>query len=115
MNENYETCNIDPNWFFDGTVNYEKYANSNKINVYFENSHSETRVIDHVDTYDEVGIVIHRYIDYCNKKRKKDFKIYYMRMWYIADKNKTKIDVGSHSEFFYVDGNMLEHLERNGG
>lgn len=86
------------------------------MKVWFENSNGEERIIkDSVATWEEVEQVINDFIRQCNNnkinqakhfyKERYDeskvnlFKRYYTRVWEQED-GRTKIDVGSHTEFF---------------
>lgn len=70
------------------------------MNVYFRNSQGEKRMIaKNVTDKDEAWQVIHKFLDDHN------FKSYYTRMWY--KDGYTWYDVGSHTEFFMVDCNVL--------
>lgn len=88
--------------------------------VWFENAQGEERVIKNTaNTWHEVMQAINEFIDRCNQnkinaaKRKfgEDydeskvplFKHYYTRTWKQED-GRTRIDVGSHSEFFIWEG-----------
>lgn len=74
--------------------------------LYFRSSRGEMRNIAQFDdnltdreainaTYDEIR-------KFCDER---NFKIYYTRVWNEPhnDKMMTKFDVGSHTEFFYLD------------
>ena len=84
--------------------------------VWFENSNGERRVIkDAANTWAEVDFAINEFIHRCNvnktNARKQiygadynpaydhPFVRYYTRTW--EEDGMTKIDVGSHTEFFY--------------
>ena len=70
------------------------------MNVYFQNSEGKMRVIGEAETEDQVYDIIQAFLD------DHDYKSYYMRVWY--DEGKTWIDVGSWTEFFACDGNLME-------
>lgn len=72
------------------------------MNVYFQNSKGEMRVIGEAKTEDQVYDIIQAFLD------DHDYKSYYMRVWYDEDEGKTWIDVGSWTEFFACDGNLME-------
>lgn len=72
------------------------------MNLYFENSKGEKRLITPDVDYDGVFENINKFLDAYN------FKCYYMRYHYNADDGFTHIDVGSHTEFFLVDANLME-------
>lgn len=88
--------------------------------LWFENSDGEERVINkHADTWEEVHQSITEFIQECNQKKinaakmtygdKFDeskvnlFEWHYTRVWQQDDK-RTRIDVGSHTEFFIWEG-----------
>lgn len=72
------------------------------MNVYFENSRGIRRIIgENIPTHKDVYKCINEFLDDHN------FKSYYMRTWFDGD--YTVVDVGSHTEFFLVDTNMMEH------
>lgn len=64
--------------------------------VYFENSWGVRRVIGNADSSSEVMRIIHNFLE------ERNYKSYYTRSW--VENNETIYDVGSHSEFFIVDG-----------
>ena len=66
------------------------------MKLYFENSHGERRLISEPKTHNEAIRTINKF---CDERR---FKIYYVRTWREPDGLKC-YDVGSHSEFFYLD------------
>ena len=72
-------------------------------NLWFQNSQGVERLIAAVDTWDEVWRCIDEFIKQRNEGRPidKQFKSYYIRTW--EEDGRTKIDVGSWSEFFYTD------------
>jgi len=72
-------------------------------NLWFQNSQGVERLIAAVDTWDEVWRCIDEFIKQRNegKPENKKFKSYYIRTW--KEDGRTKIDVGSWSEFFYTD------------
>ena len=61
----------------------------------FENSKSQKRIIGTAETNDEAFKVINDFLDDHN------YKFYYQRTWEKDDKT-TVVDVGSHTEFFYI-------------
>lgn len=66
------------------------------MKLYFENSYGEIRIIAEPKTEDEAWKEINKFCD------DRKFKIYYIRNW--RNKEGLKVyDVGSHSEFFYLD------------
>ena len=65
------------------------------LNVMFENSKGQLRIIGTAETNDEAFKVINDFlIDH-------NYKSYYQRTWKKDDKT-TVVDVGSHTEFFYI-------------
>lgn len=71
------------------------------MNVYFENSEGNKRIIgENIPTHKDAYKCIKDFLDDHN------FKSYYMRTWYDGD--YTVVDVGSHTEFFLIDGNIME-------
>lgn len=76
------------------------------MKLYFKNSHGEMRVIAEFDS----GMTDKEYLEAAEKEIKnfcdaRNFKIYYTRIWHTDHKGQqmTKFDVGSHTEFFYLD------------
>ena len=65
------------------------------LNVMFENSKSQKRIIGTAETNDEAFKVINDFLTDHN------YKSYYTRTWKKDDKT-TVVDVGSHTEFFYI-------------
>lgn len=66
------------------------------MKLYFENSRGERRIIAEPKTEEEVYKEIHKFCE------DRNFKIYYTRSWRDGDGLKV-FDVGSWSEFFYLD------------
>ena len=73
------------------------------MKLYFENAAGVSREIATCADEKEVFKEIHKFVNKCNKDRpkEKEFKIHYVREW--VEDGKTWYDVGSWSEFFYVD------------
>lgn len=74
--------------------------------LYFKNSHGIMREIAKLDDYCTDGEILtaaFAEIDAFCKER--NFKTYYTRIWNEERDGKmmTKFDVGSHTEFFYLD------------
>lgn len=69
--------------------------------LWFQNSEGNERIIAECKTWSEVSESIDKFIDKCNENKPKahQFKSYYKRLW--EENGRTKIDVGSWSEFFY--------------
>lgn len=65
------------------------------MKLYFENSYGEERVIAEVANEQEAFKEIHKFCE------ERNFKIYYTRSWKTKS-GRTKYDVGSHTEFFYL-------------
>lgn len=66
------------------------------MKLYFKNSRGQKRVIAEPKTRDEAWKEIHKFCE------DRNFKIYYVRTWIRPD-GLEEYDVGSHSEFFYLD------------
>lgn len=74
------------------------------MNLYFRDSFGRKRLLaSNVNNKESVWKHIQAFLD------EHDFKSYYTRMWY-AD-GYTWYDVGSHTEFFMVDTNLMEQYE----
>lgn len=69
----------------------------------FSNSHEQERVIAEVHNSQEITQEIDKFIEEANKRfpKKNPFKRHYMRIW--NEDGRAKFDVGSWSEFFYLD------------
>ncbi len=75
------------------------------MKLWFENSEGVERLIAEVNDWPGVWKAINNFIDSCNAAKPanvKPFKSYYSRIWKCED-GRSKIDVGSHTEFFYTD------------
>ena len=71
------------------------------MNLYFRDSYGDKRLIaPNLQFEKEIWVHIQKFLDDHN------YKSYYTRMWY--DDGYTWYDVGSHTEFFLVDANMME-------
>lgn len=71
------------------------------MKVYFENSEGKRRVIgENINTRQEVMKIIQDFLNEHN------YKSYYTRAW--CKDGWTWFDVGSHTEFFLCDGNLME-------
>lgn len=64
-------------------------------NVLFENSKGQKRIIGTAETKDTAFKVIDEFLD------DHKYKSYYKRCWNTDDKTIV-VDVGSHTEFFYI-------------
>lgn len=74
------------------------------MNLYFRDSHGNKRLIaSHLQLEKEVWKHIKGFLDEHN------FKSYYTRTWYAN--GYTWYDVGSHTEYFMVDTNLMEQYE----
>ena len=76
------------------------------MRLWFENVWEQERVISNdCNTWEDVHSAIEEFIADCNRKwpNKTPFKWYYTRTWQQED-GRTRIDVGSHSEFFIWEG-----------
>ena len=65
------------------------------MKLYFENSYGEERIIAEPKNEQEAVKEIYKFCE------ERNFKIYYHRTW-MSGKRK-KFDVGSHTEFFYLE------------
>jgi hypothetical protein len=74
------------------------------MNLYFRDRRGDNRLIASGLRFDEE---ILRHIQKCLDEH--NFKSYYVRTWY--NNGFTWYDVGSHSEFFLVDANMMGKYE----
>ena len=63
------------------------------MQVYFDNGIKKRKIAD-VDNEKDARKAI---LDFCKKNH---FTVYYMRMW--NQDNETVVDVGSHTQFFYI-------------
>ena len=66
------------------------------MKLIFQNSKGVERVIDHPNNEEEAIKEIYKF---CEERK---FKIYYVRTW--MANNRKVYDVGSWSEFFYLEG-----------
>ena len=74
------------------------------MNVYFRDSHGKKRLLrENVATKEEAWEIMQKFMD------DHDFKCYYTRIWY--SDGYTWYDVGSHTEFFLVDENVMGQYE----
>lgn len=73
------------------------------MKLYFENAYGDSRLIAECSNESEIYVNIHNFIKECNKNKPKtnQFTSYYTRTW--TENGKTWYDVGSHSEYFWVD------------
>ena len=74
------------------------------MNLYFTTPFEEKRLIaSNLQNEREINQHIKKFLD------DHDFSWYYTRMWYAN--GYTWYDVGSHTEFFIVDANLMEQYE----
>ena len=66
------------------------------MKLYFEGSNGKRRIIAEPKTHDDAWEYIHVF---CEERK---FRIYYVRTWRNNDGLQV-YDVGSHTEFFYLD------------
>ena len=66
------------------------------MKLYFENSYGKERVIAEVQNEQEAMKEINKFLDDHN------YKSYYTRIW--IENGRKKYDVGSHTEFFWLEG-----------
>ena len=66
------------------------------MKLFFQNSYGDMRVIAEPTTEQDAMKEIHKFCE------DRNFKIYYTRSWRNKDGLKV-FDVGSHTEFFYLD------------
>lgn len=74
------------------------------INVWFQSSENKERIVGEATNMMEIMQVIANFLDEHN------FKSYYTRVWYTDSDDRTWFDVGSHTEFFFVEGNMYDDM-----
>lgn len=74
------------------------------MNLYFRDSYGRKRLLaSNLNSKEDIWKHIQGFLDEHN------FKSYYTRVWY-ADEY-TWYDVGSHTEYFMVDANLMEQYE----
>lgn len=74
------------------------------MNLYFRDGYGDKRLIaTNLQLEEEIWVHIQKFLD------DHDFKSYYTRTWY--ENGYTWYDVGSHTEFFIVDANLMEQYE----
>ena len=85
------------------------------MTLWFENCQGTRRQICDCETWQEVNKSIEEFIARANshKPPEKAFKRYYTRTW--EEDGMTKIDVGSHVEFFFWE-NLIDNeiTDKNG-
>ena len=75
------------------------------MKLWFENHLGIRRQIADCDTWKDVCYCIEKFIEQANENKPAGaprFKSYYQRIY--EEDGMTKIDVGSHTEFFYWEG-----------
>ena len=75
------------------------------MKLIFQNSCGEERVIAEPTNKEEVHKEIKKFLDEHN------FKSYYTRIW--EENGRLKYDVGSHTEFFILEGMTFEEYTKN--
>ena len=74
------------------------------MNVYFRDSYGKRRLLEaNVKDKEAVWKIIQKFLDDHN------YKSYYTRIWY--SDGYTWYDVGSHTEYFLVDEDIMEQYE----
>lgn len=76
------------------------------MRLIFQNSKGKERVIAEPTNKEEVTKEINKFIDNHN------FKSYYTRVW--EENGRLKFDVGSWSEFFFLEGMSYEEFTKKG-
>ena len=74
------------------------------MKLIFQNSRGEERVIAEPTNREEISKEINKFLDDHN------FKIYYTRVW--EENGRLKLDCGSCSEFFFVEGMTFEEYTK---
>lgn len=72
------------------------------MKLIFQNRFGEERLIAEPNSIQECYQEINTFLDNHN------YKSYYTRMW--EENGRIKLDVGSYSEFFYVDGSSFQEF-----
>lgn len=75
------------------------------MKVYFRDSHGKKRLLKEVETKEDAWKVMQNFMDDHN------FKCYYARLWF--EDGYTWFDVGSHTEYFLVDENLMGQYEND--
>lgn len=70
------------------------------MKLFFQNNKGEERLIAEPSNREEVNKEINKFLD------NHSFKSYYTRVW--EENGRLKLDVGSHTEFFYLEGITFE-------
>lgn len=75
---------------------------TNHLTLYFKNIDGKKRIIAHPTSVKDTMAEIKKFIDDHN------FKSFYTRVW--PEDGMLKFDVGSHCEFFYLDGMTFDEF-----
>ena len=75
------------------------------MKLFFQNSQSKERLIEEPYNREEVVKEINKFLDDHN------YKSYYTRVW--EDNDRLVFDVGSHTEFFILEGMNFEEWSNN--
>ena len=73
------------------------------MKVYFRDSHGKKRLLKEVETKEGAWKIMQKFMDDHN------FTCYYTRLWFTD--GYTWFDVGSHTEYFLVDENLMGQYE----
>ena len=76
----------------------------NKLTLFFRNSRGEKRVIAYPASVEDAHVEMKKFM------KERNFKSYYARVW--EEDGVLKFDVGSHSEFFFLDGISFEEYSK---
>lgn len=74
------------------------------MKLLFQNSNGSERIIADVNSFEEANEEMDKFME------ERNFKSYYKRLW--DEDGRLKIDVGSWSEFFFIDGCCLEDVHK---
>ena len=74
------------------------------MKLYFRSSNGKERIIAEPSNIEEVSKEIKKFINDHN------FKSYYTRVW--EENSRLKFDIGSYTEFFYLDGMTFEEYSK---
>lgn len=72
------------------------------MKLLFKNSQGEERVVAEVNSFAEANEEMDRFME------ERNFKSYYKRVW--DEDGRLKVDVGSWTEFFFVEGLCLNDV-----
>lgn len=79
-------------WLF-----YGRRYNINFMTIYCVDANENKRKIGHTDYMQDANKIIYNFLKDAN------YKSFYWNITYIPERNSLRIDVGSHTEFFYID------------